>query len=251
MLQGYFDDSGSEPNSFAFVIAGYILPANEMSALADDWAAVLKQKPQIEYFKMHEAFHGEGQFEGVPLEIRKSKIRDLLALIHKYHPVGIVSFMEWHHYKKFSTSLPGPLRRYAYAPLFFRLIDNVLLYQQAAKIFPQKIQLDFDDQGASGQFAIDWYGMMMSEPQLPPEYRAILEGTPRMLNDRQYVPLQAADMVAWVARNGGTPNLNIQGWEWLYEECGKTIWPYCEGFGEQTWDQIRLALFDPRPVTPP
>jgi hypothetical protein len=80
----------------------------------------------------------------------------------------------------------------------------VLLWQKSENLFPPRVQLDFDDQGKAGEFAIEWYGRLMNgEPPLTfsGEHRAILEGTPRMLNDRQYVPLQAADMIAWVVRN--------------------------------------------------
>ncbi len=251
MLQGYFDDSGSEPKSFAFVIAGYILPAEQMSQLADDWLDALHRDPEIKYFKMSEAFAGEGQFGYMGREFRMAKVRKMLAVIHKHNPVGICSFMNWEHFKGFSRYLPEQLGKEPYAPLFFQLIDNILHYQKATRIFPQKIQLDFDDQGRDGDVAIEWYGRLWhSEPPycFSEEHKAILEGTPRMLNDCQYVPIQAADMLAWVIRNAGTPGIQIGGWEWLYTECLKTVWRYCQGFSQQTWEQLLDGLIGPRQV---
>lgn len=252
MLQGYFDDSGSEPQSFAFVIAGYILPTEKMAAFADDWVIALDKKPKIEYFKMAEAFSGDGQFANIQTEFRKAKVRDLLAVIYKHHPIGITSFLNWEHFKFFSRYLPGPIPNDPYVPLFIQLIDNVLSYQKASGIFPQKIQLDFDDQGKAGELAIEWYGRLMNNPSpltFSDDHRTVLEGTPRMLNDRQYVSLQAADMVAWVTRNSGTPDIKTEGWEWLYRECGGTVWPYCHGFAEKTWEQLLDQLIGPRKVT--
>ena len=251
-LQGYFDDSGSEPQSFAFVIAGYILRSEQMEAFADDWLTALHQKPRIEYFKMAEAFGGEGEFSTMQSEFRKAKVRDMLAVIRLHKPRGIASFFNWEHFRRFSAYLPEPLKGQAFAPLFFQLIDNILEWQRAARIFPEKIQLDFDYQGSAGKFAIEWYGRIMENSgpfTFSADHKAILEGTPRMLDDRSYVPLQAADMAAWVVRNGGTPGIDIRGWEWLYEECGGTVWQYSKGFGENTWDQILDRLIGPRIVT--
>jgi hypothetical protein len=254
MLQGYFDDSGSEPTSYGFVIAGYLLAADQWALFSDEWALALAAKPKIKYFKMYEAFSGEGQFETMGAEFRKAKTRDMLAVILKYRPVGLTSFMTWQDFKRFAQSVPEPLKRQPYSSLFFKLIDNALLYQQAAGIFPEKMQLDFDDQGSAGSFAIEWYGRIMNQP--PPltfsaELRAVLEGTPRMLDDINYVPLQAADMLAWFVRSAGTPGVNIEGWDWLYTDLASTLWEGCQGYSEQSWDQILRAINVAKDITNP
>ena len=88
MLQGYFDDSGSEPNSQIFVLAGYIHPASGWAEFSDEWSAALKQRPKIKTFKMSHAFSGRGEFSGIDLEFRKGKVRDLLSVIQKHNPDG-------------------------------------------------------------------------------------------------------------------------------------------------------------------
>ncbi len=227
MIQGYFDDSGNEPSSYAFSVAGYLLSASAWGSFADEWVSVLHSNPRIEYFKMYEAVHGSGEFEGIPPEFRKLKTRDLIAVIKTHGALGIASMLTWSHFQEFGKSLPPPLDRQAYAPLFFGLIQNLLNCQKSLGVFPQKTQLDFDDQGSAGAFAIQMYGHLMNGA--PPwvfdeEHRAILEGTPRMLNDRDYVPLQAADLLAWVVRTGGTPDGYREGWEWIYGEVSPTLW---------------------------
>jgi hypothetical protein len=252
MMQGYFDDSGSEPKSFTFVLAGYMLPSEQMIAFSEDWKTALSERPKIQLFKMHDAFHGDREFQCWGSEFRKAKVRDLLSVIHKHRPVGLTSFMNWEHFKFFSRYLPEPLNREAFAPLFFQLIDNMLLYQQSAKTFPQKVQMDFDDQSSAGKFAINWYGELMdghSPFTFSPAHRAVMEGTPRMLTDNQHVALQAADMAAWFVRNAGTPGIETADWHWAYEDCMKTIWPHCRGFGEQTFEQLLDVLIGPRLVT--
>jgi hypothetical protein len=98
-----------------------------MSAFAEDWQTVLHQNPRIEYFKMSDAFLGEGEFETMGSEFRKANVRDLLAAIHRHRPRGLASFMNWEDSRVFSRYLPEPLGREAFAPLFFRLIDRAPL----------------------------------------------------------------------------------------------------------------------------
>ena len=144
----------------------------------------------------------------------------------------------------FSKDLAAPLDGNAYTPLFFRLIDNVLLYEKNMGIYPEKIQLDFDDQGGAGKFAIEWYGRLMHDNRTPyalsEEHKSILEGTPRMLTDLEYVPLQAADMLAWSIRRNLTYR-DDPGWDWLFTALQETLWAGC-GFSKASWDAIKSGL---------
>jgi len=120
------------------------------------------------------------------------------------------------------------------------------------------MQLDFDDQGEAGKFAIEWWGRMMHGPGpvLPEAYRYLMEGSPRMLNDIEYVPLQAADMLAWTIRSDIASELD-RGWYWLKEELISTMGQICPFLPDQ-WQQIRDAIqpfidiynATARPVTP-
>jgi hypothetical protein len=113
MLQGYFDDSGSEPQSLAFVIAGYILPSEKMAAFADDWLIALHQKPRIEYFKMAEALSGAGEFSTMQIEFRKAKVRDMLSVIRGHKPRGLAvrGFSLWFEAAPSESSL-GLIKRF-------------------------------------------------------------------------------------------------------------------------------------------
>jgi hypothetical protein len=143
-----------------------------------------------------------------------------------------------------------------YVPLFFQIIETVIEFQKDIGIFPQKIQLDFDDQGKIGLIALDWYARMWSESEplrFGEDQRMILEGTPRMLNDRDYVPLQAADMLAGAVRiklddPRRDPGVLAPDFSWVYEE----LYPDILGgltFCQESWDAIFRQLgFGP--VTP-
>ena len=53
--QAVVDDSGSEPTKPHFILAGFVAPAANWAALADEWQAGLDETPKLEYFKMTEA----------------------------------------------------------------------------------------------------------------------------------------------------------------------------------------------------
>ena len=232
MLQGYFDDSGSEGRQPLFVLAGYILPAEQWAAFADEWARECSLRPKINYFKLSEAVNGEGEFNLLPYDIRRYKILRLIEVMRKHKLHGVSASLKWAEWIDFSAGLKGPAKDQPYSNLFFLLIDVVREYQKDLGIFPQKTQLDFDQQGKAGQFAIEWYGQML-HPTTPygfeEEYREILEGTPRMLDDKQYVPLQAADMLAGALRLSmddvqRDPAVLFSDFRWVYDELHADFW---------------------------
>lgn len=112
----------------------------------------------------------------------------------------------------------------------------MLCFEKNLAIYPEKVQIDFDEQGPAGDFARDWYSRL--KQFFPPEHREILGRSPTMLDDRDYVALQAADMLAWSIRrrlDGSTAN---DSWFWLYEELRKTLWGGL-GFNRDSWNALK------------
>jgi len=62
MLKAYADDSGSDGGGSPYFLAGFLMGSEHWAKFADDWQAVLSQRPAIEYFKMAEAANYTGQF---------------------------------------------------------------------------------------------------------------------------------------------------------------------------------------------
>jgi len=257
MLQAYFDDSGSDGKQVGFVLAGYVLPDQLWTKFTDDWREECQRPPRISYFKMAEAAAGLGQFLSVPIEFRQYKVRNLLELIDRHKLHGITTNLHWQDFKNFNAGLVGPAKNIPYGPLFFGILDNILAYQHAIGWFPHPIQVDFDDQGGAGRFAIQYFGVLMT---LAEQYgdsqqafatiktlHQIIQGTPRMLDDKEHVPLQAADMLAWSLRLQMEPSSVVQHnpFAWLYEDIRKTVWPGCMRFGKKTWEAIASQLPPP------
>src|ERR1700733_9892155 len=150
MLQGYFDDSGSDHGQSVFTLAGYALQAEKWASFVDDWDKVLKQRPAIPCFKMTDAFGGGGVFGTLSSEFRKAKTRELLAVIQSHKPDGIGVYLTWDEWLKFAANLKSAAKDQPYAVLFFQLIDEFVAYEVNKGIYPEKAQLDFDHQGNAG-----------------------------------------------------------------------------------------------------
>src|ERR1700730_17739629 len=80
-LQGFFDDSGNEPTSPIFVLAGFITTNQQWAAFSDEWQLALDEPPRLKYFKMAEAEHFRGQFSKTKGWINENRDARLLTLI--------------------------------------------------------------------------------------------------------------------------------------------------------------------------
>jgi hypothetical protein len=220
MLQGYTDDSGSDGNRPPFVLAAYLSEAEKWATFSDEWKAELRREPKIEYFRMAEAATGEGQFFGVPIEFRRYKVRNLMAIIKKHNLEGVDIHILWDEYRTLLEP-HAPEVVHPYGLLFFGMLDVLERYQVKKRIYPEKMELAFDEQGKAGQLAIMFYSLLKARKKLPAEN--MISGTPRMLDDVAYIPLQAADMLAWAIRRSLDQDKSLQNWDWVYEEISGTI----------------------------
>jgi hypothetical protein len=212
MLQGYVDDSGSDQSSKTFVLAGFLMGTEGWAQFSDDWDSQLKEKPHIDYFKMSEAASRKGQFLGWRQEFVFSKIQQLLPVIEKYNPTGIGSYVRRSEFSQhMKPYVSGPLLN-PYQFLFAGVFESIVIHQKKAGIFPESVDVDFDEQGSAGQFALKMYPDFKA--QCFEEERKVLGRIPLMLDDKKILPLQAADMLAWIIRRKLDGDVE---WKWLFE----------------------------------
>jgi len=232
MLQGYLNDSGRGHTGAPFVLAGYILPAGQWAAFSEDWKAECAEKPSIDYFDFDEAINSAGQFDRWPYDRRRKKTLKLVEVIRKHQLHGLCATFGSEEWNWVSSRLAGPVKGQPYAPLLFTFIDTLLEYQKDLGIFPQETQLDFHEHADWGRCAIEWYGRMWEDPGqdgFQGEYRRILKGTPRMLDGKEYVAVQAAGMLAGAIRLrlGGLLSglgIHVPNFEWISDELQTDVW---------------------------
>lgn len=221
MLKGFFDDSGSDGERIPFVIGGYVLSIDQWAQFADDWKAELDREPKVEFFHMTDAAQGYGPFIGMPWEFRKCKVRDMLGVIKKHNPDGLYTWTSWENYR----AIVGPevvgYMKNPYMLLYSVIQETILDYQKRKGIFPERIELCFDQQGELGNFARMFY--LPTKDAMPPEIQQMLGGEPDIKDDKLVVPLQAADLLAWSVRRRNDPEFAADDeWEWLHQELHST-----------------------------
>ncbi len=219
MLKFFADDSGSNTNSKGvFVLYGYLMEEPRWEDFAERWDAQLKRPDffPIDYFRMADAHAGDGAFAGVDAIFRKRKVKDLAEVIRDCNPVPIGCKLSWESYHKIVKGNVHPTLDNPYAILFFQVLRNVteiqrnivenlpveikeqILREHQTEISIKPVDFIFDDQGPAGMKCLQWFGELRSRFQEP--HRTVLSNTPQFKDDRDVVPLQAADMLAWHIR---------------------------------------------------
>jgi hypothetical protein len=200
MLTGYIDDSGSEPSSPTFVLAGYVLPAEKWAQFSNDWESGLHSGKSIDYLHMQDTGKHikNGQFEGWDIDEREEKLRSLAAIIQSYKPFALAAHAQWSEFKKFKErSSRASLIQDPYKALIHE-ITRIMC--EAGKRWNNQECVDFvfDEQGEIGSEAVSWY--MDMKAAYPPSEQLFFGSTPTFRKDTLVLPLQAADMLAWFQR---------------------------------------------------
>ena len=201
MLVGYVDDSGSEPDGYAFVLGGFVSTADKWEKFSDEWDALCKKDPPTLDFKMGtaERLKGVGTYwgQGTLAELaerRDAKVQALAALIKKYAICRLSAGMDWHNYKALAKGRVPPNVDSPYFFLFWELCWAVAQHQHETGV-NEKVDFLFDYQGAFGDTAVFWHAAFIET--FPPFEREILSNPPSFRHDKDVVPLKAADMLAW------------------------------------------------------
>jgi len=206
--QAIIDDSGSEPQSRVFVLAGFAGPASAWAAFAVDWRAALDEPPKLDYFKMTEAANFGGQFsrhKGWDETKRDSRLIELTRVIKRHAHLRIQAAVRNDHFDKYIKSLPAPERTLAidnpYVLLFMQIILAMATFGDQLKI-REACDFIFDEQGAFSKAALAWW----------PNFKTLLDNSTRsdlgkfvgsppiFRDDKTFLPLQAADLYAWHLR---------------------------------------------------
>jgi hypothetical protein len=199
-LKGFIDDSGSEPSSPVFVLAGYVLPAKSWEHFSGEWEKTLHSGRPIEYLHMKETgkhCHG-GQFAGWSVDEIDEKLLSLGEIIHAHQPILLAAHAKWSEFEKFkSRSARAQFVQNPYKALFHEII-RIMYGGGKQRNKPRSVDFVFDEQGDVGLEAQSWY--LDIKAAFPPEARPFFGSLPEFKSDLKIVPLQAADMMAWFQR---------------------------------------------------
>jgi len=198
VLQIWFDDSGKDGKSPVFVLAGYLATVEDWCGFADDWKTLLHQGPKpLNYIKGYEAFGFNKQFIGWNEAERDSRLMEFLEIVDRYSSKGLAIVIP---HDLFNTILKQTFQPFKNPYMFaYALCFSVMLHFAHGNPDREPIELIFDRDVIKRRQAENAYKDMYRV--YPPDYTALLgRDEPRFEDDKQFNPLQAADLLAYCVR---------------------------------------------------
>jgi len=261
VLQAWFDESGKgqEP---VYLLAGYIGRKAMWESLADDWQAELDREPKLPYLHANES----QLFKGCsPLE-RENRLLRFVEIIRKHKPLGMTLMLKHSDYRQFFQVLSAhPIitageKRMLRNPYFlsFQIILNVALMRQAKKRrdtgVVELVEVLFDeDVDRKSRLETGFNNFVKTVQRNNPSFLDLLiNKTAEFRDDKCFMPLQAADLLAWHFRRfafevwRGNPTWTTPIWTSLQDGIENQILRYTEKEWldvlmriNKTWQEIR------------
>lgn len=196
MLKAFADDSGSGGDSVWSVLAGYVGTVDAWDRFDSPWQDALHRHPRIEYFKASEAesLRPDGQWAGITERQRDEKINSLIDVIgqHARRPVCVrLKQIDYDEIIKGNIPPAWDSPYYIMLPILAGAIINIERLDGEGESV--HLVLDRDDRHQRK------FGLL--RPAMLP--MAALSG--KLVNvtredDKEFLPLQAADLLAWQIR---------------------------------------------------
>lgn len=207
MAKVFIDDSGSSSTEPLMYVAGWVGQGEVWDRFAADWGQALaapNPKP-IKYFKLNEAHALKGCFEGFSGPEALNKMMALVEVINRHEIYGVVYLVGRpllrHMIDKHAITRGGRAHQNLEDP-FFICLNSLIGYVLGAEYVGHpndKVDFIFDGKpgGRQATRVIAMYEVtrdFMREP-----YRSVM-GTAAAMDDKEAVPLQAADFLAGQVR---------------------------------------------------
>jgi hypothetical protein len=146
---------------------------------------------------MVEARAMRGDFAGWSPQQRDAKLQSLAGIIRKYRPESFhFSVDRRHFYQAVSPHAPRAIAAPHYTGAF-AVISMITRYLAEMNV-EAKVDFIFDQQsGVSADMPLFFDYMIKN---IPRKAREMINGQPSFRNDKDMLPLQAADMLAWHLR---------------------------------------------------
>lgn len=196
-LKAYIDDSGSGGDSPWYVLAGYLGTVDGWDRFDSPWLEVLHREPRIEYFKASEAesLRPDGQWAGVSPTQRDQKIDDLIDVISKCALRCVCARMRQRDYDELVKGNVPPAWDSPYYFLQTFVIGAAINSEKRDGRGGQQIDFVFDrDQKHESRSKL----LMPRVQPLDMMHGSLANVT--FQDEKEFLPLQAADLVAWQIR---------------------------------------------------
>jgi hypothetical protein len=201
-VQAFVDDSGGRGHSQFFVLAGLIADSENWATFSDEWNACLKERPAIQRFKMRDAAGCSGEFRGFQPSDRDSKLRQLCRIINRHANLLAYTIIDLTAHAETWAKIAWAESRDPYFWPFQNTIMNAALSLWDLGL-RERFEIIFDENVIFGPRAKMWYPLIREVMRIrEPEAYDILPIDPLFRSDDEFLPIQAADLFAWILRHG-------------------------------------------------
>lgn len=213
-LHAIVDDSGG-PNQTFQVMAGLIGQAEDWARFADAWQDCLDTSPKVRAF--HMAKIRDGDWHGLSQKQRNDKLRSLARVIADKRfglkvLVAGVHMEGWESFREVIEASTGQpfVSSYFYVYQLMLMVATAEAMQRGIKDGTrERFSIFFDEQSLHGSRAKAYYPTMRNVMADASDFLPI---EPQFENDERFLPLQAADMVAWFCRKDFALENHPYGW---------------------------------------
>lgn len=197
-IQAFIDDSKTDGE--VLILAGYLASSKQWEKFSVEWQQLLDGPPRWERFKMAEiaGTRDQQRWERAAAFCRVVETYaaafvavavELGPLMQAARDAGIVDAER-------QAGLPKGTLTNPYIFAHRAILDATLQYQTKLGI-DEPVDFIFDEFGNKRVIAAGWD---MFAGTRPPELQRLIGREPRFESDDEFLPLQAADMLAWHAR---------------------------------------------------
>lgn len=207
-MQAWIDDSGAKGQRGYITLGGLLGEAREWAAFSEKWADELRSSPSIRFLSTSDAANFNDDFHKWPLWQRDAKVRRLTQIVNDFHftlvycSIDLDAFEELVprvdvHRKGKALKRVNTLTRQPYFHCF-HTVCSAVCYELLKRGETQRFEIFFDEQDVLAPRVREWYPIYKS--LLRPEEQAIMPLDPLFRDDKENMPLQIADFIAWVVR---------------------------------------------------
>jgi Protein of unknown function (DUF3800) len=208
-LQAFIDESGAPNHAGVLVLSGFVARAKQWENFSDDWQRILDMQTRLRYFKMNEAVRLKGQFRGWSDDRRDERLKLFYGAIEKHVSFFLSCSVPFKEFDAAIAAMPVKPPLHPYHLAFLAIMGQLRIRQNELGI-EDKVDFIFDEQVMERTLLLEnWDSVVSATPE---GELAFVGRTPIFRDDEDVLPLQAADLLAWLQRarweeenQGGAP----------------------------------------------
>jgi hypothetical protein len=221
-MQAYVDESGGKGEGKWLTLVGLIAKAEDWAAFSDLWRSLLDIPPAVSAWHMKDAAHFAGEFSGWARATRDARLWLLASAVNDFSITALHCSVDLDAHKEFMAPI-GNLRaprksraarigKILHEPywLCFHSMIMAVCYELIDHETKDRFEIIFDEHSILGPRVKVWYPVIRA--YMEPHEQEIMPVEPLFRDDTKFVPLQCADILAWVLHRELDDRQHTFGW---------------------------------------